>query len=295
MSIELRWIGSVSASALHAASAIAAGQTLVDPQLAAALEEPAQALLTATSVAGVRKFQLLTQLTALAGGIENNSQLAEVALVKTLGRNQTSAAATQQVAHALASLENALLKARPGLVDELLLRGEPLRQQWEARGPGLWRLVSQRTDASLCVESADVLLVLPALGGGGAAHWQYNSVRIEAMLANPLYQLPEVLRLAWLLAQLQLDLPMYTELVSPAKWQQAVPLVMIPAILTAAEEVELAYYDLPTLTMAVEHWTRVSTSSATKLATALDAWWQTYQNARPRFPVALAALSEMLP
>jgi hypothetical protein len=174
------------------------------------------------------------------------------------------------------------------------MRGEPLRQQWEARGPGLWRYIGLRTEPALLVERADVLLVLPALGGGGAAHWQYNSVRIEAVLANPLHELPEVLRLAWLLSQLQLDLPMIAETVSPAKWQVVAPLVMIPVVLSAAEEVELARYDARTLALAVEQWTGVSPEVAAKQATALESWWQTYHTSRPRFPVAFAALAEMV-
>ena len=47
----------------------------------------------------------------------------------------------------------------------------------------------------------DVLLIHPALGGAGEAHLAYNSVRIEAVLANPNADLPEVVRLAWLIAQ----------------------------------------------------------------------------------------------
>lgn len=294
MPLDLRWIAGVSVSCLHAACVVAAGRKLVDPALEAALAEPVEELLAATVIAGERKDQLLAQLAGNSGGIENNSQLAEVALVKTLGRGHVSESAIQQLAHAIANLENALLRARPGLVDELLMRGEPLRQQWEARGPGLWRFIGLRTEPGLLVERADVFLVLPALGGGGAAHWQYNSVRMEAVLTNSLYELPEVLRLAWLLSQLQHDLPKYVETVSPAKWQVVAPLVTIPAVLSSAEEVELARYDARTLALAVENWTGVSFEVAARQAQALDAWWQTYQAARPPFHVAFAALAAMV-
>ena len=54
-----------------------------------------------------------------------------------------------------------------------------------------------------------MILVQPVLGGAGAAHWLYNSVHIEAVLANPVAELPEVVRLGWLLAQLNFDLPMF--------------------------------------------------------------------------------------
>jgi hypothetical protein len=294
MSFDLRWIGGVSISCLHAACAVAEGRTLVDPALEATLAEPVKELLVATGVAGEFKRQLLVQLAANSGGIENNNQLAEVALMKTLGRGKVSESAVQQLARAVANVENALLRTRPGLVDELLMRGEPLRQQWEARGPGLWRYIGLRTEPGLLVDRADIFLVLPALGGGGTAHWQYNSVRIEAVLANPLYELPEVLRLAWLLSQLQLDLPVYAETISPTRWQVIAPLIMIPAVLSAAEEVELARYDAQTLALAVEHWTGVTSEVAASQAVVLDRWWQTYQTSRPRFPVAFASLAEMI-
>jgi hypothetical protein len=279
---------------MHAVCAVAEGRPLVNSALATQLADPVNELLSTTELAGRQKNQLLRQLAANSGGIENNHQLAEVALVKTLGRGQASTAAIQQLAHAIADVENALLRAKPGLVDELLVRGEPLRQQWEARGPGLWRYMEQRTESGLFVERANVFLVLPVQGGGGAAHWQYNAVRIEAVLANPMHELPEVLRLAWLLAQLQLDLPAIAETVSRAKWQAVAPLAMIPAVLSAAEEVELARFDSPALALAVEQWTGVTAEVAASQAAALASWWQTYHTTRPRFPVAFAALAEMV-
>src|SRR5690606_16751948 len=99
--LELRWIGGISVSAMHAASAVAVGRKLIDPALAASLSEPVKQLLTATEIAGEGKNQLLIQLAANSGGIENNQQLAEVALVKTLGRGQASAGAIQQLAYAI--------------------------------------------------------------------------------------------------------------------------------------------------------------------------------------------------
>ena len=295
MNLELRWIAGVSVSAFHAACALASGRTLVDATLAEPLAGPTQALIAAAGLTGQRQDALLTQLAALSGGIENNSQLAEVALTKTLGRGQVSPTTVRELAGAIAELESALRRARPSLLDELAMRGEPLRQQWEARGPGLWRLVGQRTEAALLVERADVFLVLPVLGGGGAAHWQTNTVRFEAVLANPLFALPESLRLAWLLSQLQLDLPLYAERMAMEKWARVVALVTIPVILSCGEEVELTRYDLATLALAIEHWTAAPTDEAQRLAKTLDAWWNTYQAARPRFDIALAALAEMLP
>ena len=121
--------------------------------------------------------------------------MAEVALAKTIGRGNRFEATVSTLADCLAAVLAAQRSALPQLDDELALRELPLREQWEARGPGILTHVAQLTESGLYPEEAEVLLVHPALGGGGAAHLPYNSVRIEAVLANPHADLPEVVRL----------------------------------------------------------------------------------------------------
>jgi len=53
------------------------------------------------------------------------------------------------------------------------------------------------------------------LGGAGAAQLRTNSVRLEAVLTHPDPQLPETLRLGWLLSQLNQDLPIYSDTIRP--------------------------------------------------------------------------------
>ena len=294
MSVNLSWVAGVSVSGLHVASTMAAGGSLVDPVLEESLALPVQDLLATVEPAGGRKAKLLQHLSALSGGIQNNQELAELALVKTFGRDKFKPEYARELAYKIGDLEQAMLKAKPKLLDELTMRGEPLRQQWEARGPGVWRQIGLKTEPDLLVESAKVFLVLPASGGGGAAHWDYNSVRIEAVLANPMAELPEVLRLAWLLSQLQLDLPMYRELIPADKWETVVSLAMIPPVLLGGEEVELTQFNTSTLALAIENWTQISPEIASEQASALETWWPTYHASRPRFAVALAALAEMV-
>ena len=105
-----------------------------------------------------------------------------------------------------------------------------LREQWEARGPGLLRAVGLRTEESLVADEAQVIVVQPALGGGGQAHLSANAVRIEAVLANPHAELPEVVRLAWLLAQLQLDLPAYSDRIQADRLPHVLSLVVSEAL-----------------------------------------------------------------
>ena len=68
---------------------------------------------------------------------------------------------------------------------------------------------------------------------------------IEAVLANPRFELPEVVRLGWLLAMLNFDLARYRDPLSDA--ERVLPLAMIPPVLAAAAEVELTRFDPATL------------------------------------------------
>jgi hypothetical protein len=64
---------------------------------------------------------------------------------------------------------------------------------------------------------------------------------------------------------------------------------MIPPVLAAAEEVELTRYDAQRVATALDAWQALQADAET-----LVAWWETYQASRPPWPVALAALEQML-
>ena len=106
--------------------------------------------------------------------------------------------------------------------------------------------MARLTDPQLLVSQADVLPVFPS-GGGGTSHLLYNSISIEMADDDPVAELPEVLRLAWLVAQLNVDLPIFSENLQPGRRPLIASASMIPPVLTAAEEAELARYDLPSV------------------------------------------------
>jgi hypothetical protein len=72
------------------------------------------------------------------------------------------------------------------------------------------------------------------------------------------------------------------------------PLAMIPAVLTAAAEVELARCEPASMELALAHW-RVDEEHPAGTAETLMAWWQTYLETRPSWTLALVALEQMLP
>lgn len=292
MTTELRFIASFSASCFHCATAMIDGRLLVDRQLAESMHEAVEGLRKSLAAAGLSE-SVAEHLCALSAGIENNRELAQVTLTKVLGRAAAGSDAVARLARELDNVETAFRLAVPGVVDELSRRGEPLMSQWEARGPGMLSELARLTEQGLLVERADVVLVYPVTGGGGAAHPPYNSVRLEAVLADPHPQLPEVVRLAWLVSSLNVDLPMYGDHLPGARQTAVGTLAMLPAALRAGEYVELTRLDRATVELAIEVWGLAEGLAAGAVDHLLD-WWETYQESRPPWAVALGALDRML-
>src|SRR5688500_2449600 len=152
--MDIRWVASISASCLHAVRASIEGRRLADSELAAALAGPVTALVTEFQPL-LSDTPLLRHLAALSGGIENNRELAAVALVKAAGQENAGLLALSLARH-LTSLEAAFSRVRPSVIVELEHRSRPIREQWEARGPGLLSQIARSTEADLLVERADV-------------------------------------------------------------------------------------------------------------------------------------------
>lgn len=286
----LRWIADRSVNCLHAAAAMLEGRACAPAPLVAALDRPVAALGAALEALRIEAEPLMRHLVPLAASIDDPTELVRRALLKAFGPGLYDASLSQ-LGGFVAGIKSAAALALPDVLDELELRGGPLREQWEARGPGLLALVSQRTAAELLVESADIFLTSPVLGGDGEAHLSYNSVRIEAVLANPHAELPEGVRLAWLLAVLNQDLPRYSENLSPRTRDWVVRLAMLPPVLEAAAEVEWAANTPDVLATALRVW---HLSDGRPLAETLSTWWQTYAESRPGWSVALRALERLL-
>ena len=201
---------------------------------------------------------------------------------------------TPLLAGRFSDLEIAYRRALPNLADELALRAGPLRSHWEARGPGLLAAIARMTDDRLVVERADVNLVQPAVGGGGVTHLPYNSVTIEAVAANPNEQLPEPVRLGWLLSQLNLDLPVFSETIPRDRLPLVAGLAMVPLVLTAAEQVGwVGAVDAALIATAIDWW-RLPVTPAAETAEVIERWFNGYGASKPDFGVALTALDRLV-
>jgi hypothetical protein len=92
---------------------------------------------------------------------------------------------------------------------------------------------------------------------------------------------------------LNLDLPRYSENLRPSWLTTVAGLAMIPVVLAAADEVQLAGCDDQTIDLALRVWLTPA-EKADEWTTALIDWWQTYRVMRPAWATALAALERLL-
>jgi len=287
--MEPRWTVSSAASSLHAAAALLNRATVVDRRISAELAPEAEGLGQDLAAAGIERPAFFEHAVPLCVQLASPPKWAEVVVTKLLGVGQETQQIAARLARRLVGLIAALERAHQGSLEELELRCAPLREQWEARGAGLLSCAARLTSKELLVDEADVILLHPVLGGGGAAHVLYNSVRIEAVLANPIPDLPEVARLGWLIAQLNLDLPQFSDHLPRDRLATVGPLALVEPTLAAAQEVELSKLDEPTLAVAQRAWGVEQIEPAKLLE-----WWETYQDTNPPWAVALGALDRML-
>ena len=117
----------------------------------------------------------------------------------------------------------------------------PLREHWEARGPGMLSYCRQLLPWIQVSENIEIQLVRPSRGGGGHVVDQ-STIAFEAVLVNRYAQLPEIVRLAWLIL---------CAAAKPSSLEQA---ALVPVTLAAAEYVELARCDEVTIELALDDW-----------------------------------------
>ena len=289
--MNLRWIPHPATSALHAAEASWRGETFVDPQLQAAVRDPAAALAHQIALYNLPELRMWRNLAAFVPTFDTRRQAVKIAGLRSQG-SPLSEIAVAAIAGAVTDLEKAVNDSFPDLTSELELRGRVLREQWEARGPGMLARMQQMLPDEVILQGSDVLLVQPALGGDGKPHLVNNTVRMEAVLANPHPKLPEAVRLAWLLSQLNLDVPKFSEDIHPDRLPHITAFAMLPVVLEAAHYVELVTFDRELLPLAIEAW-RLRVPADVDGPELVANWWMTYQEARPTLAVALKALDEM--
>lgn len=290
--MHLNWKWQLELSALHAAwcAATATEQT---QHLSEALRASSLQLSRLGPDLHLPADRFWENLMQLAPDQPQYRELAKRFLLRMFGN--TAEPQVSRLAAAIADVKLAFVTGYPDFTSEIPLRAPPLQQLWEAHGPGLLTLIGRFVEPELLVESADVYLVQPVLGGAGLAHFNSNRVHIEAVLTNDQPQLPETLRLAWLLSQLDLERPVHSGMINSFHLKMIAGFAMLPPTLLAGSELELCRFSVPTLQLAIQYW-RLDTSAAraASLAEVLMTWWETYAASRPAWSVALTGLDHML-
>jgi len=269
-----------------------AGRTLVDAGLAASLAAPVERLQSALNHEHIAGDAFWSHVLPLSASVTNPKEVAQVALIKTIGRVEMPAR-LERFHRALADVRNAGLSALPLDEGTSAKHQEPIKLAWADQGDGLLHAVAAQTEAEILVEEATVVMVYPAEGGGGAAYLPYNLVHIEAVADDPVPQLPEIMRLAWLLSVLNLDLPAYSDQVTPKSLPLVAALAMLPATMAAARTIALAPYDEAIICQAMQSWL-ATPDKAVAWSGFLLQWWETYQSMRPPLGTALAGLEKLL-
>ncbi len=296
--MHLTWTPNASTSSLHAAQAICMfGDKLIDARVGECIGKYASGLgewiSTVCPFDSLRMWSLLVGYSAI---IESNTDLAKVVLQKTGIRLQDRTARSQFAGY-VSDIEAAYNQLFPKFLEQIPLRARPLQEHWLGFGPGLLAHLGRLTQKDLLVSDARVVLMQPILGGAGMAHIDQNLVRIEAVLTNPLIELPEVVRLTWLLSQLHLDLPMHSETIGANLLARLAPLAMLPPILAAAEVMELSKCDESMAELAIEQWhvpVPRDKDVHYEIVPVMMDWWETYLQTRPGWHTAMQAFAKML-
>lgn len=288
--MELTWIGSSSASALHLADMVRRGHQTIDGRFDESVVA-SQELWKTLGILGSGRERVWAHMLGLCATVENNRELCQTAYRKAIG-GENSAALTQ-LTGAVTRVEDTLRKAVPDLADQLLQRMQPLLTVWKTRGPGLFHQVSKMVEPGVLADQAQVVGVLPIVGGSARALLKYNHVHIEAVLADGDPVLPEVLRLAWCLLQLNVDLPRYSESIHGDRLSLIAGLALVPITLAVGELVELVKLDDSTMARAIANWCCDLDTPENTVELVQD-WWVTYLGSRPPWSVAVTAMERML-
>ncbi len=192
----------------------------------------------------------------------------------------------------LATLTEAYSDSHPKFANDMQLRVGPLRQQWEAFGPGLLASLRQKFTARTDRDSVRIHLVHPVFGGYGRVLAD-DAICIEAVLTNENPMLPEALRMAWLLGQLGCPSPPGLNRIEQI---ELTALATLPAALEAAEELGIGAHPATMLPQALTNWMPIPSLEVDtqRIAETLGRWWNRESRSRTHWTASCAGLQREL-
>jgi hypothetical protein len=178
------------------------------------------------------------------------------------------------------------------LAKQVPLQEDELHLQWRMHRKPLLAGIARWAEPGVFVEQGEVFMVHPVVDGQGEAYPLHNLVCLEGAFQEKA-QLPDVVRLAWQVSLLNTNLPRIAEQFPSLQRSMYVSrLAHLPVTLMAAEEMDLARCDRPTLELALGRW--LVPPRAADMAETVWSWWEVYRDTRPPWPTALKALDRLV-
>ncbi|TWT59282.1 hypothetical protein CA85_39780 [Allorhodopirellula solitaria] len=279
----------------------------------------AERLISASVDEGLFWEQLSDELVSAANDAPLTPALCEVALLRA-GHSQLQSDQTAASVHrSLDSCRRLLANDQPRLADQLRLRYAPLKQAYEAYGPGLLRSIGNQIWSGSPPKDwwpgrVSVHAVQPLQTGAAGRSSYQGSVWIEAVLTDISPAVPEWLRLVYQLTQMAIDTHTRThasgmrEGRSAADGKSAIELPWslgtIPLIFDRAGEAGMIPANSMPIATAIDlGWASddptaaallVRNATSEELSRVLEDWWDATGRTTPVFPVALKNLSARL-
>ena len=292
--VSVRWSESPNLSAIHAAYVVAAGNVCTDGKTQNALVGSATDVNNRLLSAGVDVAAFWESLFAQSLIIDDDKRSINIALVSAgCGEMQLEQIASG-ISNSLAECRLAYRTRFPKLAEQLKLRIQPLRDQWDSFGDDLLLEVASqiwgdRSPADWWPSRPELIAVQPCCGGDGGFDADASTVWIEATLTDVDPAVPELLRMVWLMTRIATKLHT-REKSSTGGSRLPWALGSIPIVLKAGQALEL----LPQGNLPIQQACRLWRAGDQSLATILERWWREYQESDSALPVALKALDQML-
>ncbi len=295
MPTELQWVARRSTAAWYWLDAAAWDDRRATMPHAEQLEPACLAWQRFLAAQNLGWDTLSESLLPLSAEFDSPAALARALLPRLMPRERAKLQESEWI-NALRPWEQAYAASHPGIVEELQLRFGPIRELAESYLPGLLRMVERVANPLLIPERARVVVVPPYRGGYSRSFPASNTIVWEGLLVNVQPQLPEVLRLCWSVAQLNLEVPALVGELSRGAACAAGAWALIPLTLHAGSELEQCRCDQATVQLAAETWhpQRWNDLSIEQTSDIVWKWWETYVAMRPEWPVALGALIALL-
>jgi hypothetical protein len=291
--MNVRWAAQVELSAAHAAFIVATGARCTDSKteqrLMAGVTDINNRLLSASLDISVFWEQYLLEIFR-----DTEMQQACTVALMWSGCNEMQVDQTAKaITSRLSDARLGFLQRFPKLSEQLDLRSKPLRERWDTFGQGMLREVGRliwgEPPSDWWPASVSAMMVQPMRGGDGGYDVDRNKIWMEAILTDVDPEVPEILRMVWLITRLAIDSHI-REKSADQSLATAWSLVSVPLVLSAGKELELVRTKELPIRRAMELWQFGDAGAAE----TLSEWWRQFCGANQPLPAALRVLDQRL-